>query len=146
MNSNQKGFTLVESLLVLSIFMIISFITAFSLQPQQSGLEDKAFITQLRADLFYAHQYALSHQEEVSIGIQPHEYKYYLTLKAHWPPIVQRSYSSNISITEGSMPLSFIFLPDGNLNKFGSFFIQTKKKKYRMTFLIGKGRFYVTEQ
>jgi competence protein ComGD len=146
MNRNQKGFTLIESLLVLSIFMIISFITAFSLQPQQFVLEDEAFITQLRADLLYAQQYAIAHQKEVSIAIEPHEYKYYLTLKAQWPPIEERSYSTNISITDGTMPLSFIFLPDGNLNKFGSFYIKTKKKSYRMTFLIGKGRFYVTEQ
>jgi competence protein ComGD len=146
MNRNQEGFTLIESLLVLSIFMIISFITAFSLQPQQFVLEDEAFITQLRADLFYAQQYAISHQDEVSIDIEPQEHRYYLSLKAHWPPLIDRYYSTNITLTNGSLPLSFKFLPDGNINKFGSFYIQTKKRYYRMTFLIGKGRFYVTEQ
>ncbi|MFL6554920.1 MAG: prepilin-type N-terminal cleavage/methylation domain-containing protein, partial [Bacillus sp. (in: firmicutes)] len=61
MKNDQNGFTLIESLLVLSIFMIISSITVFSLQPQHSVLEDEAFLTQLKADLFYSQQYAISH-------------------------------------------------------------------------------------
>jgi competence protein ComGD len=146
MTRNQKGFTLVESLLVLSIFMIISFITAFSLQPQQSVLEDEAFITQLRADLLYGQQFAIAHQEEVTIIILPSKHKYNLSIQGRFPPIIERSFSTNISLSEGSIPLSFSFLPNGNINKFGSFFIKTKENEYRMTFLIGKGRFYVTEQ
>lgn len=146
MTKNQKGFTLVESLLVLSIFMIISFITAFSLQPEQAVLEDEVFLTQLRADLLYGQQFAISHQKEVTIVILPSKHKYNLSLQGRLPAIIDRSFSPNIYLTEGSMPLSFKFLPDGNINKFGSFFIETKEKEYRMTFLIGRGRFYVTEQ
>ncbi|WP_144563131.1 competence type IV pilus minor pilin ComGD [Neobacillus bataviensis] len=146
MNRFQKGFTLIESLLVLSMFMIISSITVFTLQPQHFVLEDEAFISQLRSDLLYTQQYAISHQYEVSIVVKPDQYKYYIIGKANRPPIVERNYSTNITITEGSIPLYFKFLPDGKVNKFGSFFIQTKKKKYRVTLLIGEGRFYVTEQ
>ncbi|PLS01745.1 competence type IV pilus minor pilin ComGD [Neobacillus cucumis] len=146
MNRNQKGFTLIESLLVLSIFIVISSITVFSLQPQHSVLEDENFISQLSADLLYAQQYAIAHQDEVSVMFMSNQFKYYMVPKADSQPIVERDYSTNISLTEGSLPLAFRFLPDGNINKFGSFFIQTKIKQYRLTFLIGKGRFYVTEQ
>lgn len=145
MRRNQKGFTLVESLLVLSVFMILSLITAFSLQPQHDVLEDRVFISQLSADLLYAQQYAISHQKEVSILIVPSQYKYYMFASAAGTPIVERNYSTNIYLTEGSLPLNFNFLRDGNVNKFGSFYIQTKKNNYRITFLIGEGRFYVTE-
>ncbi|MEH7417692.1 competence type IV pilus minor pilin ComGD [Neobacillus drentensis] len=146
MSKNQKGFTLVESLLVLSIFMIISSITAFTLQPQHFVLEDKAFISQLRSDLLYSQQYAISHQHEVSILIQPDQYRYYVLANTDRPPILERNYSTNIYLIEGTLPLYFKFLPDGNVNKVGTFFIQTKKKNYRVIFLIGMGRFYVTEQ
>jgi competence protein ComGD len=145
MKNNQKGFTLIESLLVLSIFMIISSITVFSLKPQHSVMEDTAFLTQLKADLYYAQQYAISHQDEVSIVFFPNQYRYSISLRPELPSIINRNYSTNIYINEGSIPLYFKFLKDGNVNKFGTFFIQTKNKKYVITFLIGKGRFYVKE-
>lgn len=145
MKNDQNGFTLIESLLVLSIFMIISSITVFSLKPQYSVLEDEAFLTQLKADLYYSQQYAISHQHEVSVVILPAQYKYYMVLRPDLPPIIMRNYSTNIYLAEGSIPFYFKFLSDGNVNQFGSFLIQTKNKKYQMTFLIGKGRFYVKE-
>ncbi|MEH7501440.1 competence type IV pilus minor pilin ComGD [Neobacillus drentensis] len=145
MNTNQKGFTLIESLIVLSIFMIISSITVFSLKPQHSAMEDEAFLTQLKADLYYAQQYAISHQHEVSVVFVPEQYRYNMFLRPELPPIVQRNYSTNIYLTEGSIPLYFKFLNDGNVNKFGTFIIQTKNKIYVITVLIGKGRFYVKE-
>ncbi|WP_066365756.1 competence type IV pilus minor pilin ComGD [Neobacillus fumarioli] len=144
--NNQRGFTLTESLIVLSIFMILTSITVFSLKPQRSVLEEAAFFTQLKADLYYAQTYAISHQHEVSVTIMPSEYKYYMYVNTSSPPIVERTYSANFYITEGSLPLTFRFMPDGNISKFGSIIIQSEKKKYLLTFLIGKGRFYVKEQ
>ncbi|MFP5113585.1 competence type IV pilus minor pilin ComGD [Bacillaceae bacterium C204] len=145
MKNNQNGFTLIESLLVLSIFMIISSITVFSLKPQHSVLEDEAFLTQLKADLYYSQQYAISHQHEVTVVFLPAQYRYYMLLRPDLPPIVMRNYSTNIYLVEGSISLFFRFLNDGNVNQFGSFLIQTKNKTYQMTLLIGKGRFYVKE-
>lgn len=143
---NQRGFTLVESLVVLSIFMILSLATAISLKPQQMVIEDATFLTQLKADLYFAQNYAISHQHEVSIVFIPSEYKYYMFLRNGLPPILERTYSTNIYLTEGTMQLYFKFLADGNINKFGSFVIHTPKNDYLMTVLIGKGRFYVTEK
>ena len=149
MNKNeqyQKGFTLIESLLVLSIFLILSMVTVVSLQPQHSVLQDEAFVTQLRADFLYSQQYAISHQDDVSVVLDTSQNKYYMIAKTERPPIVMREYSTHIHLIEGTMPLYFAFLADGNVNKFGSFLIQTEKKTYRVTFLIGEGRFYVKEQ
>jgi len=146
MSQNQKGFTLIESLIVLSVFMIISSITVFYLKPQHSVIEDEVFFTQLQADLLYAQQYAISHQHEVSVIFVQNEYRYYMVLQYGLPPFIERNYSTNFNLREGTIPLYFKFLSDGNVNKFGSFFIYTKKKNYRLTFLIGRGRFYVTEQ
>jgi competence protein ComGD len=145
MNNDQKGFTLIESLVVLSIFMIISSITVFSLKPQHSIIEDEAFLTQLKSDLYFAQQYAISHQHEVSVVIIPEKYSYYLLLRTDLPPILMRNYSKNIYFTVGSLPLYFKFLSDGNVTQFGTLFIQTKNKRYLLTVLIGKGRFYVKE-
>jgi len=144
-NDPQKGFTLVESLLVLAMFFILSTVTVFSLKPQQSTMEDERFLSQLKADLFFAQNYALSHQQEILIYILPSQHKYVMYRRPDQPPLVEQSYSTKYLLTEGSLPLSFKFLPNGNISKFGSLFIYTSEKMYHLTFLIGRGRFYVTE-
>jgi competence protein ComGD len=146
MHNNQKGFTLIESILVLSIFMIISSVTVFALKPQHTVIEDEAFLTQLKADLYFAQQYAISHQHEVSIVFVPYQYRYIIFIRTDLPVLIERKYSTNFYLNEGSLPLYFKFLKDGNVNRFGSIFIQTNNKTYRLTVLIGKGRFYVAEQ
>lgn len=142
----QKGFTLVEALFVLSIFMIISLVTVFSLKPQQSVVEEAAFLTQLQSDLYFAQNYAIAHQHQVLIIFLPSQYKYTISERTELPPFLVRSYSKSIYLTEGSLPLTIKFLPNGNVSDFGSILIHTKNNKYKLTFLIGRGRFYVKEQ
>ncbi|MCM3566624.1 competence type IV pilus minor pilin ComGD [Neobacillus mesonae] len=146
MKANQKGFTLAESLIVLSIFVVLASVTIFSLKPENNLLEDEAFLTQLQADLFYAQNYALSHQHEVLVVFSPSQYKYNFSERTAIQPFFERKYSKKYYITEGSLLLTIKFMPNGNLNGFGTIFIRTKTKTYRLTFLIGRGRFYVTEQ
>jgi competence protein ComGD len=146
-NSNsQRGFTLVESLVVLSIFMILSSVTVISLQPQHSMLDDEAFLTQLKADLYFAQAYAISHQQEVSVVFFPSSHSYSLLLRSGQEHLLDRTYSSEIELIEGTVTLYFKYLHDGTVNKFGTFLIISRDKTYVMTILIGKGRFYVTEQ
>jgi competence protein ComGD len=146
MVNNQKGFTLIESLVVLSIFMIISSITAFNLKPQYYMVDDEAFFTQLKADLLFAQQYAISHQHEVTINFMADKHMYYIHENYVLSPLVEREYSPNINVIPGSLTLYFKFLHDGNVSRFGFLYFQTDDKLYRLTVMIGKGRFYVTEE
>jgi competence protein ComGD len=146
MKKSEKGFTLVESLLVLSIFLIISSITAFSVKPQYEMTLCDSFLTQFRADILIAQQYAISHQKEVIVNIVSDEHYYYVRDRYDLPFVINREYSGKILIATGSLPLYFKFLPDGNPSKFGSLQIQCGKKEFRMTFLLGMGRFYVIEE
>lgn len=146
MSNAQKGFTLIESLIVLSIFMILSSVTVISLKPQQSVLNDEAFLTQLKADLYYAQAYAISHQQEVSVVFSPANHSYSLLLRSGQEHLLDRTYSTDIELIEGTITLYFKYLHDGTVNKFGTFLIISRDKTYVMTILIGKGRFYVTEK
>ena len=143
---NQKGFTLIESLVVFSIFLLIASITAFTIKPQYHFTEDEVFFSQLKADLLFAQQYAISHQQEVTVNINPEIHRYYITGRFDLGHIISRDYSINIKISPGSLPLYFKFTASGSVEKFGSLRIQTEDKVYRLTFLIGKGRFYVVEE
>ncbi|WP_419956137.1 competence type IV pilus minor pilin ComGD [Neobacillus niacini] len=140
----QKGFTLIESLIVLSIFLIISSITAFNIKPQYYSTIDKAFISQLKADLYYGQQYAIAHQIEVKVIFYEHEHMY--TIATGSKQLVERNHSPMITVTQGSIQLVFKFNPNGNVDRFGTLFIRTQQNNYRFILLIGKGRFYVTEE
>lgn len=146
MNSNQKGFTLIESLVVLSIFLIISSITAFTIKPQYNMEGDQTFISQLKADLYYAQQYAISNQVEVKVNFIPEQNRYIIFERNDLPNLVERNYSPNIRIISGSLLLYLTFTANGSTEKIGTLYIYTEDKSYRLTVLIGKGRFYVSEE
>lgn len=141
---NQKGFTLIESLVVLSIFLIISSITAFSIKPQYNSATDKAFISQLKADLYYGQQYAIANQIEVKVIFYEHEHMYLISTGSK--QLVMRNHSPTITVTQGTIQLVFKFNSNGNVDRFGTLYIRTQQKNYRLTLLIGKGRFYVMEE
>jgi competence protein ComGD len=146
MKTTEKGFTLIESLLVLSIILVISSITVFFVKPQYEKKESEAFLSQFEADLFYGQQYAISHQLEVTVNISSDQHYYYMRTGFNVPPIVMRTYSSAVTVSPGSLPLNFKFTPSGTVSKFGTLIIQCGSKQFEMTFLIGKGRFYVVEK
>lgn len=146
MKSREGGFTLLESLFVLSVFLVIASITAFLLKPQFLFLEKQLFLTQLKSDLLYAQQYAISHQLEVNVHILPEENLYYIRTSFDEEFIISREIPEVITVVEGSLKLFFQFQPDGNINRFGSFYILAGKDRYRFTFLIGRGRFYVAKE
>ncbi|MDP4085245.1 MAG: competence type IV pilus minor pilin ComGD [Bacillota bacterium] len=146
MKNDEAGFTLIEALIVLSILFITSFIAVFTVKPQFDMTVTEEFISDLEADLFYAQAYAISHQREVTINILNTQFYYYIRDRSDLPLIVERNYSKNIQIQAGSLPLYFKFLPDGNVNKFGSLYISCHSKVYRLTVLLGKGRFYIVKQ
>jgi competence protein ComGD len=60
--------------------------------------------------------------------------------------LVVRHHSPTITVTQGTIQLVFKFNPNGNVDRFGTLYIRTQQKNYRLTLLIGKGRFYVMEE
>ncbi|MFE8702491.1 competence type IV pilus minor pilin ComGD [Cytobacillus sp. FJAT-54145] len=142
MLQRENGFTLIESLFVLSIFLIITTVSLVYLTPQNNQVEKQLFFSRLKADLLYAQAYAMSSKESVSVNILPQKHQYYIR-RFNGELLVNRTYSKKIKIREGSISLYFKFNSDGNINSFGSFYIYFNEEQYRLTFLIGRGRFYV---
>ncbi|MBS4191275.1 type II secretion system protein [Bacillus sp. FJAT-49705] len=147
MRSREAGFTLIESLFVLSVFLIIASISAFLIKPQFGSVEKQQFLTQLKSDLLYAQQYAISHHTEVIVHFPSGHAAYYIHEKVSSQYLIERKIPERIKIQPGSMKLFFQFQADGNINRFGSFWINfDDKESYKFTFLIGKGRFYVQKE
>ena len=143
---NQTGFTLIESLFVLSVFLIIASVSAFLIKPQFTSLEKQQFISQLQADLLFAQAYALSHHMEINVLILPEEKRYLIYKRQNEMFLIEREIPEMIHIRAETMKLNFYYQADGNINRFGSFAILAGKDRYKFTFLIGKGRFYVEKE
>lgn len=143
---NENGFTLIELLLVFTVFLIISSSSLILLKPYNSSLEREEFFSQFKSDIFYAQQYAICHQREVTINIIPEKRFYYIRDRLMGVNIIERTYSEGINVREGSLPLYIQFTQEGNIVRFGTIFVNIGEDPYRITFLIGKGRFYVTRE
>lgn len=142
MKRNEKGFTLIESLFVLSIFLLIASLSLLLLRPHHSFLEKEMFFSQLKTDIYYAQHHALTSQKPVTMNFDPRRHYYYVR-KYNGELLLERYFSDDITVAEGSLKLYLRFNADGNISEFGSLFIYIGDEMYRLTFLIGRGRFYV---
>ncbi|PLR85967.1 competence protein ComG [Bacillus canaveralius] len=141
---NESGFTLIESLFVLSIFLVVASVLVFTNKPHYVNTQKSIFFSELSGDLYFAQQYAIAHQEEVSVNFIPGDNYYYIRNREQI--ILKRDYPKGITVYEGTLKLRFQFQADGSIAKFGSFFVDIASNTYRVTFLIGKGRFYIEEE
>ncbi|WP_409270644.1 competence type IV pilus minor pilin ComGD [Neobacillus sp. SCS-31] len=144
--ASEKGFSMAEALIALAGFLAISTASLAITIPLYETAKKEAFFNVLKADLYYSQLYAISHQREVTFNIVRDKNYYYSHERFDMPLVTNRWYPKEINITKGSMPLSFKFLVDGNVNMFGSFFIYVDEEKYKMTIQIGRGRFYVAAE
>lgn len=138
---NNDGFTLTETLIVLSMFLIICIITAIQLTPYFRTINSQYFLTQLADDLYYAQMYAITNQKKIYVNFLPDQYKYYFR-EDQGKVIFEREYDESIWLYEGSVNLHFEFSANGNINKFGTFSIRIDGVRYRIVFQLGRGRFY----
>lgn len=144
-HQNELGFTLIESLFVLSVFFLIASLSLFLFRPHHSYLEKELFFSQLKTDIFHAQHHALSTQRPIVFNIDPSRH-YYYAKDFEGKLLLERYYSKDIKVSEGSLKLSWEFNANGNLSKFGSIYIYFGSERYRLTFLIGRGRFYVVKE
>ncbi|UII54834.1 type II secretion system GspH family protein [Cytobacillus spongiae] len=145
MKPNENGFTLIEALSVLSMFLLMTSISIFSIRSLAFTMEKELFFSQFEGDMLYAQEYALSHQQQILVIFSPTEHYYIIRERNEGPYLAKRYYSKNIEVHQGSLGLSFDFTARGNINKFGSLLITIGTEEYKVTFFIGRGRFYVQE-
>jgi competence protein ComGD len=146
---NQAGFTLTEMLLVFSIFLMIASISAILLRPQYLLFEKERFYSQFKADLLYSQQYAIAQQKSLSVYIVPKENRYYVKEKLTSKYIVEREIPETIIVQQGTLgttKISFDYDPSGEMNRFGTLSFIVGGQRYKITFQIGVGRFYVVKE
>lgn len=139
-------------LLVLSIFILISSISSILLRPQYLWYEKERFFSQFKADILYSQQYAISHQKQLLVYIYPKEKRYVVIEKLTDISVIDRIVPKSIEIEKGSLAvqgvphMTFEISSNGKLNRFGTFYFLVDRERYKITFQIGAGRFYVVKE
>jgi len=139
----NHGFTLIEMLLVLAAITVLM---AVSLPFFDRAAEQKTewyILTQLRDDLLYAQQYAMTHQTRVTVTFAENRPEYWIAEMQGGKTILKRSISGTWKFQLTTLTMPLIFLENGNVNKAGSLLLKGKNTTYKIVFLLGKGRFYV---
>lgn len=142
----QAGFTLIEMLFVLSVFLVMAATAAVLLRPQYVLLEKERFSAQLKADLLYAQQYAISLQQPVKVYIRPKENRYFIVQESNSRRIVERDIPQSIQIGQGTLKPIFEFGSDGRISQFGTIRFSAGKQNYCLYIQIGVGRIYVVKE
>ncbi|MBB6444905.1 competence type IV pilus minor pilin ComGD [Bacillus benzoevorans] len=142
----QFGFTLIEMLFVLSVFLVMASVSAVWLRPQYLMFEKEKFYTQLKGDLLYAQQYAISRQQLVVVYMRPQENKYLIMESSGGKPIVEREISQAIKLGQGTLKPIFQFNKDGRIAQFGTIKFSAGEQNYVVTIQIGVGRIKIVKE
>jgi competence protein ComGD len=142
----SRGFTLLESLLVLSIVSIIISVTFLKFSSVHGNNMEEQFLMEFKNDILFAQQYALSTQRNVNVLFYPAENYYVVTQGAFTAPLIKRTYHPAMTIDTRTMGDRFFFLGTGGISKAGTMMVfNNGKERFRYIFTLGKGRFYVEE-
>ncbi|MFF2754337.1 competence type IV pilus minor pilin ComGD [Psychrobacillus sp. NPDC058041] len=135
---NEKGFTLIEMLLVLAIVMTITSSVIFIATSKFVEIEEKRFIRQFQLDV----------QSIQSVAIAEEKYAYLNFFNGGTKYVAK---SANTILFESEMPAGYRlstesnlkeigFHPNGSIKDFGTLIFETKKGSKKVILYIGRGR------
>ncbi|OLN23347.1 hypothetical protein BTO30_05110 [Domibacillus antri] len=147
MAHKESGFTLVEMMLVLTVFMVCFAAVLIPLLNITDKVNDEQFFNQLERDLFEAQAFAIVNNVGVIVSFyQSGQHKYRIaTYESDRKMLVERDIPAHFISVNGSMP-DIIFQKSGMTNRFGTVYFKSKEKRTKLIFLIGRGRFYFLEE
>ncbi|SDH49992.1 competence protein ComGD [Alteribacillus persepolensis] len=141
----NKGYTLIEMLVVLLIVTVAISIPLLSFQSYSDQREIDYFLDTLAEDLQYAQQYAYARQKYVYVTTTENHY-YIRDTHLNVDPLKQRKIPKGITF-EGTLALHDVaYNANGNIRKPGTVLINTPKANYKLVFQLGKGRFYIEKR
>ncbi|MDN4493315.1 competence type IV pilus minor pilin ComGD [Ureibacillus aquaedulcis] len=142
---NQKGFTLVEILLVLFIFLLISSIVfQITVKISEKRVVDH-FFQQLILDI--QEMQALAIQREEKIHIQFYNSNHYKAFGVYsGETLLEKDFPSNIQLEIYSNLKRFIIDPKGEISPFGTIKFYTPYGETNLVIYIKEGRMRLVEQ
>jgi len=139
----KNGFTLIESILVLSIVSIMSFVLITNIVPIYNQKVIDTFLHQFEKDMMYAQQYALVNEQLTYIIFVPTENNYTIERNRVSAPLVKREYNDDITIQATNFSNRIGYNGNGSIQKGGTIYISYKAQTYKVVYYLGKGRFTI---
>lgn len=141
---NNQGFTLTEMTIVLMIVTVVSSISFGNFKLAYDAQKRNEFIFQLKQDLHFAQQMAISHNSSINVVFLNGSKQYQIRKGGNVN--VKRPFHEDVTFVPGTLSLHDItFLQDGNARKSGTLVIKIGTYKYRLVLQLGRGRFYIEE-
>ncbi len=145
-DTDDSGFTLLEMLLVITLFTTIMTITVPINERVKESIATRDFFETFESDMLFMQNLSITKQTPLKLNIFPHDHFYEIREGGLGKLLFKRHYSSTIHIVLGTFHMPFSFNVSGTPIQPGSFTIHIKNKTYKLTFPFGKGRYYVAEQ
>lgn len=141
----QKGFTLLEMLLVLFAISVLSMVTYFHVHSLYEKQKIEQFLRQFSNDILYMQQLAINRQKHYTLRWHKDRHMYYIGESSTDHSIIKREYDSDIQLDLNTFPNPMTYNPSGNINRGGTILLSYRSYKYEIVFQLGRGRFMYRE-
>ncbi|MCP8967099.1 competence type IV pilus minor pilin ComGD [Ectobacillus ponti] len=137
----ERGFTFVEMLFVLLIAGMAASLPLFYLLPWHESRKLEQFVEQFREDTMFMQQAAISNNGSYQLRMFPKEHLYTIAKAGTLQTVLVREYHGSLQIDQSTLQQPVTYGADGNVNRGGTMYVSYGKKKYRIVFYLGQGRF-----
>ena len=137
---NDRGFTLLESMLALSVLTVATFFSFQLLQALHQETTETLFIRHLQRELMVLQMQAKAENKNVTLSFFSTYYE-----KRDGDTMTRYDYPENIRYMNTSNIQTISMNPKGNIRKFGTLYFKSGLKTYRLRLQIGKGRLLYDE-
>ncbi|OJE39912.1 competence protein ComG [Bacillus proteolyticus] len=141
----QKGFTLLEMLLVLFAVSVLSIVTHVNVTSLHEKQRVEQFLKQFSNDILYMQQLAIKRQKKYTLRWFKGKKMYYISESETDFLIVKREYNKDIQLDLHTFPNPMTYNPSGNINRGGTILLSYQGYKYEIVFQLGRGRFTYRE-
>ncbi|WEG14288.1 competence type IV pilus minor pilin ComGD [Pullulanibacillus sp. KACC 23026] len=142
---SRSGTWLLETLLASSIMLTLFPIFILKAVPAFEHQQMTQFIESLTQFLEDAQLAAFTNHRKVYIEFDNNKHEVF-SFYSTFERLNNLSVPSFVQVEKGSLPLNFYFSSSGGISQAGTLLIRSKNETYQITFLLGQGRFYVTQK
>ncbi len=141
---SSSGYTLIEMMIVLSVFSILLSLVFLQITPTQTASSTHQFIERFQGDIRYTQELAFADGKSYRFSISPETHMYYI--QSNTTNLVKTGQiPKHITIEKGTLGYQLVFGGNGNVQKAGTLYIKTGREVYKLVVQIGAGRFYIEE-
>ena len=134
---NEKGFTMIEMLLVLSIVMVVSSSVLFISSTKIKEMEEERFYRQLHLDIQRLQAFSIGEFKYTYLEFSNFRTRY--EAKSGDEILFEKDLPKNMRLADESTLKRVAFHPNGNITNFGNLLFETERGEKRITVYIGRG-------